>query len=79
MGIIQRRMGMKMSYSTVSTALRKKHRVVNDVHGNPKRILLYNLFLFCMLENINFVIVTKVELDKNKMFKYYFTVLAFRN
>ncbi|CAA7043028.1 unnamed protein product [Microthlaspi erraticum] len=72
-GLVQRRVGLSVSYST---ALRGKRLAVNDVRGNPEEgyMMLYS-YLY-MLEKVNPGSVTSVKLDILGQFQYLFIALG---
>ncbi|CAA7027678.1 unnamed protein product [Microthlaspi erraticum] len=73
MDIVQARLGVKVSYST---ALRGKHKAVNDVRGNPVEYFQLIHSYFYMLESVNPGTVTKVKLDANQKFLNRFAALG---
>ncbi|CAA7054994.1 unnamed protein product [Microthlaspi erraticum] len=72
-GLVQRRVGLSVSYST---ALRGKRLAVNDVRGTPEEgyMMLYS-YLY-MLEKVTYGTVTSVKLDKDHQFQYLFIALG---
>ncbi|XP_010424792.1 PREDICTED: protein FAR-RED ELONGATED HYPOCOTYL 3-like [Camelina sativa] len=73
MNIVQRRLGLQLSYST---ALRGKKQNVSDVRGSPEASYAKLYSYLHMLETVNPGTVTQVELDAEKRFKYLFIALG---